>query len=773
MSNIPLYPSSPDNVPESLTRAKISYKRQAWLAMIGLTVFMLFYLSLAACFGWIVYVNIIEMIDGNITFANILVTLISSLLTIFMAKSLFSVRKSGNVRGVEVTPKQEPKLFDFLHTLADEIGAPRPHRVFITADVNAAVFYDLSLINMFFPSKKNLIIGLGLVNVVNLGELKAILAHEFGHFSQGSMMVGRWVYIAQQIIGHMVVTRDWLDSAVRFISKIDIRIAWLGWLLGLVIWSIRSLMDSLFRLVVIAERALSREMEFNADLVAVSVTGSDALINALYKLQSADAAWQATIDVVNIEVRKGNLINDLFSAQKSAIKSLALVLNDDGFGVVPEAEGDNVSQHRIFSKNMARPPQMWSTHPQNSDREDNAKKVYISSNIDQRESWLVFSDPKQLRQTVSHSFYHSDNITQMTVVSAEQVVSQSYSQASYLPKYRGTYLNRSPVRLFNNVDEILNTANLTVPPNESILSLYPESLTEHLKLARNLDLERSTLKDLASGKFKPSGGVIRHRGNELNKADIPDAIQEIEIERAAVADILKVHDASCRVAHLQAAKECSEGWESYLKSLLQLLHCSEHLQAKVNNELALLVNTWQVITADKKIGYFEKRRIIKVCEHAQKELRQISSCAGKIVLPDAVISATGYDDWANKYPNFSMLNVSKKNWKSWCESASKQMNNLIYTLGAIKSATLEELIISEDKVAQQLLCSIELDAAPIAGNSPTEYPTLLIGDEHKLQRKLDLWNRFQLAHGFFPSTLRLIVSLGVVAGTVYIGLIRA
>ena len=39
-----------------------------------------------------------------------------------------------------------------------------------------------------------------------------------------------------------------------------------------------------------AEQALSREMEFQADLVAVSVTGSDALVNALYKLQSADHA---------------------------------------------------------------------------------------------------------------------------------------------------------------------------------------------------------------------------------------------------------------------------------------------------------------------------------------------------------------------------------------------------------------------------------------------------------------------------------------------------
>ncbi len=246
MSDSSLVPSSPGDVPEDLTRATASYKRQAWLAMAGLMVFMLFYLALAACFGWIAYSNIMKIQTGHADLFVLLFAGIAALLTLFMIKSLFSVRKSDRIDGIEVTAEAEPKLFDFLYTLADEIGAPRPHRVFITPDVNAAVFYDLSLINMIFPSKKNLIIGLGLVNVLNLGELKAVLAHEFGHFAQGSMMVGRWVYIAQQIIAHMVSTRDWLDSVVRFISRIDLRIAWVGWILGLMIWSIRSLMDTLF-----------------------------------------------------------------------------------------------------------------------------------------------------------------------------------------------------------------------------------------------------------------------------------------------------------------------------------------------------------------------------------------------------------------------------------------------------------------------------------------------------------------------------------------------
>ena len=91
---------------------------------------------------------------------------------------------------------------------------------------------------------------------------------QFGHFGQRSMAVGRWVYIAQQIASHIIAKRDALDSFLRGLSRVDLRIAWVGWLLSLIVWSIRSLMETVFRLVVLAQRALSREMEYQADLVA-------------------------------------------------------------------------------------------------------------------------------------------------------------------------------------------------------------------------------------------------------------------------------------------------------------------------------------------------------------------------------------------------------------------------------------------------------------------------------------------------------------------------
>lgn len=771
MDNSLPYPSSPNDVPDNLTKASANFKKHAWLAMAGLMFFLVLYFALMAGFGFITYKGAMATYAGEADLWQILVTVSALLLTIFMIKSLFAVRKSGNPRGVEVSSNDEPALFEFLHTLADEVGAPRPHRVFITAEVNAAVFYDLSLINLIFPSKKNLIIGLGLVNILNLGELKAVLAHEFGHFAQGSMIVGRWVYIAQQIISHMVATRDWLDSVVRFISRIDLRIAWIGWLLALILWSIRSLIDTLFSVVIMAERALSREMEFNADLVAVSVTGSDALINALHKLQSADHAWQTAMNVAESEARAGKVIDDLFSAQKVTIGEMRRILDDKSYGNIPaKPEGCDTDKHRIFTQETARPPQMWATHPANRDREDNAKATYIAADIDERNAWDVFNNPSELRQRISKSFYRVSKESELENISPLEAVTKSFNKPAYSPEYRGTYLNRSVVRNFSSVEEMLSSGELSENVADSIANLYPQSLAADLEAARNLDIERNTLEALGRGELKPSGGVIRHRGEELKKSDIPDAVKLIAEERKVIATKLKNHDASCRRAHLQLAEQMGQGWHEYLVSLIQLLHCSEHLWARLEDEQALFINTWSVINADGKIGYFEKRRMIKVCQNLHAIVNEISASALELQLPQPVAEALGIADWARQCPKFELREVNKKNWGEWCQVASERISDLVYALSIICDAALDELICTEVMLRKCLTDNTTPEAAPEPGASPSKYPLLIPGNENVLQRKLDLWNRFQLAHGFFPTLLRLLISMSIVGGTIFGGM---
>jgi len=154
-----LYPAGPQQVPADLTKPRGSYQRQAWLAMAGLMLFMLGYIALGICFAVITVNGVVHLQDWGFDLLRLTITVCAGLLTLFIGKSLFAVRKSGDPQGIEITEKDQPQLFSFIYRLADEIGAPRPHRVFLTPEVNAAVFYDLSLLNLIFPSKKNLIIG--------------------------------------------------------------------------------------------------------------------------------------------------------------------------------------------------------------------------------------------------------------------------------------------------------------------------------------------------------------------------------------------------------------------------------------------------------------------------------------------------------------------------------------------------------------------------------------------------------------------------------------
>ena len=304
MKNI--YPANPVKVPANLSRVSKKYKRQAILAMLGLSLLMTIYLTLTSWFIWTAF-RLFTV--PNLGSKEIFVGALSAFLAIFMVKPLLKVRHGSDSSSIEISAQDEPELFQFIYRLADEAKAPRPHKVFLSAKVNACVFYDVSILNLFFTSKKNLEIGLGLVNVLTLGEFKAVLAHEFGHFAQRSMAVGTWVYITHQIVAHILSERDILDRFLKGLSRFDLRIAWIGWILSLIVWSIRSVLETAFSWLLIADRALSREMEFQADLVAVSLTGSDALIHALHKLHAGDDAWSRTMNFANSELNSDRLGN--------------------------------------------------------------------------------------------------------------------------------------------------------------------------------------------------------------------------------------------------------------------------------------------------------------------------------------------------------------------------------------------------------------------------------------------------------------------------------
>ena len=117
--------------------------------MVSLVAFLILYFLLA---GWFLRTA------WRLTFAATSSELVGWLvggcaffLAVFMLKGLFFLKRGATTGMLEISAKDQPRLFEFLLEIARQANAPRPHRVFLSPRVNASVFYDLTLISLLRP----------------------------------------------------------------------------------------------------------------------------------------------------------------------------------------------------------------------------------------------------------------------------------------------------------------------------------------------------------------------------------------------------------------------------------------------------------------------------------------------------------------------------------------------------------------------------------------------------------------------------------------------
>ncbi|MCR9142701.1 MAG: M48 family metallopeptidase [bacterium] len=764
-----VYPLSPVGVPEDLTKPTGAQRRNVWLAVFGLFGFVAVYLGLTGWFAYSAYLGFTAPREA-MNLASIGISVGSTFLTVFLLKALFFVKKGEVEQEFEVKPEDEPQLFEFLHRLADETGAPRPHRVFLSPTVNAAVFYDLTFLNFILPSRKNLDVGLGLINVLTLSEFKAVLAHEFGHFAQRSMALGNWVYIAQQIAAHIIARRDALDEILRFISGVDLRVAWIGWLLRLIVWSLRSALESVFDLVLIAQRALSREMEFQADRVSVSVTGSEALIHALHKLQAADDAWDRAQSFVAGEVQSGRAVQDVFTVQLRILDRMRGILNDPDYGRVPEARGDR-QDHRVFTAELAQPPRMWATHPYNHEREENAKSTFVSVDFDEREGWLVFAEPEKQRARMSKILVERmkaglERSGELETPAIDETLTQldrQFARAYMNSRYRGAYLGRSFVRHAEQPHMLYEKDSEAI--SDAMEQLYPESLGDQIEQMRRLERERDLLQALIDRTYTAPDGVLRFRGSEVARKDLPELHAGVKAELGEVQEAVFAHDRRCRTAHRQAAARVGNGWEEYLTGLLGVVHYADHQAAGIRDAQNAFINVFAVVTADGHVSSSELKRLIDAARGVYWTLEAVSIRAKRVLLDDVLRERLGIESWEQALGSFRLDPPSQENIDDWIGVVDSWIEHILGALDALDSAATDELLEVEARVAEFAAKGAgQAPQAPGPSEMPNDYPTLLPGNERPLQKRLGWWDRFQTADGPGAGLLRFSVAALILGG---------
>jgi len=224
-----------------------------YVLLLMLAIFLIWlgvWLTIAILSNYISSAILIYIVGGWIIIGSFLYAII---------RSLFIFKHSEQVNRLEISQTDAPKLFALIRDVAGAVGEQMPKHTYVSSEVNACVFYDKPIISLFFPGRKNLEIGLGLFFGLNKQELKAVIAHEYGHFGQKSIRVGQVVSICYNIISNLVNA----DGALY----------------------VRPILKKTFFYVQRGYMTLSRAMEYEADEKSASVAGNKATISALCKIE--------------------------------------------------------------------------------------------------------------------------------------------------------------------------------------------------------------------------------------------------------------------------------------------------------------------------------------------------------------------------------------------------------------------------------------------------------------------------------------------------------
>lgn len=747
-----------------------SFKKHVILAFAGLLSFGCIYWGLLFWFAYSAYYMLfVHYTESASKMFSIFLSIIYLFMTILMLKPLFTFERKNTVKNksIPITEKQEPDLFKFIYSIADKLKSPRPEKIFLSNRVNASVFYDLTILNLLFRSKKKLEIGLGLVNAVNKGELKAILAHEFGHFAQKSMMLGRYVYLAQQVANKIIYQRDGLDRFLQKLTSQNYRIAWIGWILCPFVWSIRSLIQITFGIVALAERYLSREMEFQADMVSVSITGSDALVHALHKIKAADQAFNATLSFIEKLLKEKKAVPDLYTLQTNYIVKMRQILNDPQYGKTPISQSDDGS-HRVFKKDSTPPPQMWASHPLDYEREENAKKTYIKSEIDKETCWNLFVNPEKLRKSLTDKLLSGASINTELLDRAQSIAEQDKYEFDYMflnPMYNGVYLSRLPFIHFKNVDAI--SENIKNYPNiqKDLQNIYhPQYKTKVDELAW-MEKEHFSLRMVQTEDPSIEKRKIFHRGHPISKREIPRLLEELEQNIQTTREEVINYDKNARQIHLFAACKLSPLLGTYMKNILWLVHYSEHSLYNLNDILKKYSNTVSIALCDGKVTKKEMNRIQAVAHELHRTLQNIFSDSDDIKLNPALTDKLKGKQYKDLYNIFTLATPSETHMPAWNNAVWEWALMAKEGLQKLRNSSFEHLLECEDQIKCHYLNGTPIKIKTIAIKTIDNYTTLIPGNERNLQYKLSFWNQFHTGQGIIPSAAKFIAAASLIGIT--------
>ncbi|MCL2157032.1 MAG: zinc metalloprotease HtpX [Methanobrevibacter sp.] len=238
-----------------------------------------------------------------------------------------------------VSEVEAPELHRIITDLAMTAGIPKPKVGISNTNVPNAF--------AFGKTKKDgrVCVTSGILDILNLDEMKAVLAHEISHIKHNDMAVTTLVSAVPLICYYIFLSFFWGGGSNRNGGGAIIGIvAFVGYLLS--------------QLIVLF---VSRTREYYADQGSIELGGRpDKLASALYKLVEGSATVSKE-EVKEIQGIKAFYLNDISIARNEINELSQLDLNQDG--EISASELSQLKYQKVKIKTMDKLMELVSTHP--------------------------------------------------------------------------------------------------------------------------------------------------------------------------------------------------------------------------------------------------------------------------------------------------------------------------------------------------------------------------------------------------------------------------
>jgi Zn-dependent protease with chaperone function len=311
----------------------------------------------------------------------------------FMIKPLFA-RPARGFKARTLDPKAEPLLHAFVDGVCRAVGAPRPTRIEVDCQVNASARREGGVLSLF-GRELVLTVGLPIAAGLSLKQLAGVLAHEFGHFSQGAAMrlsalirkINRW-------FACVVYERDQWDESLTANSNLDhnVYVAVMVVLARSAVWLTRRILWVLMYLGHMVSSFLMRQMEYDADRYAARLVGAETFAQTSWRSHEMTLAANGAFADLRSSWQQRRLPADFPS----------LVLAN-----VPQIPKEALESYRASVAN--RRTGLFDTHPCEKDRVASAQASAPGEGVFQLEGPAtdVFADFDALAKDVSFEMYQS------------------------------------------------------------------------------------------------------------------------------------------------------------------------------------------------------------------------------------------------------------------------------------------------------------------------------------------------------------------------------